>query len=315
MIVFLSTLNQMAFLVLLIIIGYILVKSNAVPGSGAGLLSKLENAVFVPALVMGTFIQNFTIQRMSVAGKYLLCGLAVVLITIPIAIILARVCTKDLYIRNLYTYGLAFSNFGFMGNAVVAALFPDIFMEYLIFVLPFWTFIYLWGVPFLLIPLEEGKNALKDRLKALFNPMFIGMLIGMVIGVLKIPVPTFFNSAITSLGNCMSPVAMLLTGMTIAQIDLSVTLKDRSVYAVSVIRLLMIPAAALAFLAVVPVEYGLALCMVCSLAMPLGLSTIVVPSAYGKDTSVAAGMALVSHLMSCATIPVVFMVFEWIVGK
>lgn len=305
----------MTFLVILIVIGYILVKSNAVADSGAGLLSKLENAVFVPALVMGTFIQNFTIQRMSVAGKYLLCGLAVVLITIPIAIILARVCAKDPYIRNLYTYGLAFSNFGFMGNAVVAALFPDIFMEYLIFVLPFWTFIYLWGVPFLLIPAEEGKNALKDRLKALINPMFIGMVIGMVIGVLKIPVPTFFNSAITSLGNCMSPVAMLLTGMTIAQIDLRVTLKDRSVYAVSVIRLLAIPAAALAFLTVIPMEYGLALCMVCSLAMPLGLSTIVVPSAYGKDTSVAAGMALVSHLMSCVTIPVIFIIFQWIVMR
>ena len=312
MTVFLSTLNQMAFLVLLIVIGYVLVRCHTVPGSGAELLSKLENAVFVPALVMGTFIQNFTIQRMSTAGKYLLCGLAVILLTIPVAVILARVCTKDPYIRNLYTYGLAFSNFGFMGNAVVAALFPDIFMEYLIFVLPFWALIYVWGVPFLLIPSEAGKKGLKDRLRPLVNPMFAGMVVGMVVGLLDLPVPAFLNSAITSLGSCMSPVAMLLTGMTIAQIDLRVTLKDRSVYGVSVLRLLAVPAAALACLTLVPMDYGLALCMVCALSMPLGLNTIVVPGAYRKDTSVAAGMALVSHLLSCVTIPVVFLLFEWV---
>ena len=47
--------------------------------------------------------------------------------------------------------------------------------------------------------------------------------------------------------------------------------------------------------------------------MPLGLNTIVVPAAYGKDTSVAAGMALVSHLLSCITIPVIFMLYELLV--
>ena len=43
--------------------------------------------------------------------------------------------------------------------------------------------------------------------------------------------------------------------------------------------------------------------------MPLGLNTVVVPAAYGKDTSVPAGMALVSHALSVVTIPLVFSVF------
>ena len=145
--------------------------------------------------------------------------------------------------------------------------------------------------------------------------MFVGMVIGMVVGALALPIPAFLSSAITSLGNCMSPVAMLLTGMTIAQIDLRVTLQDRSVYAVSILRLLVIPTVALALLLMIPMEYSLALCMICALAMPLGLSTIVVPGAYGKDTSVAAGMALISHLLSCGTIPLIFMGFEWIMGR
>ena len=48
------------------------------------------------------------------------------------------------------------------------------------------------------------------------------------------------------------------------------------------------------------------LCALCSLAMPLGLNTIVIPSALCKDTSVAAGMTVISHMLSCVTIPIVF---------
>ena len=308
MTVFSSTLNQMAFLMLLIVIGYILVRVKAVPKEGAMLISKLENNVFVPALVMGTFMQNFTAQRMQAAGSYLLCGLVAVLVSIPVAILFARLCTKDEYVRKIYTYGLAFSNFGFMGNAVVSALFPEIFMEYLICVLPFWFFIYIWGTPFLLIPSKEENGGLRAGLKRLANPMFAGMVIGMLIGIANLPVPSFVESAMTTLGSCMSPLAMLLTGMTIAGIDLKATMKNGSIYIISLIRLLLIPAAALAVILAIQLPYELALCAMCALSMPLGLSTIVVPSAYGKDTTVAAGMALISHLLSCLTIPVVFMI-------
>lgn len=307
--VFLSTLNQMGFLILLIATGYILVKLNFVEESGAKILSKLENYLFIPALVLSTFITNFTVESFSTAWKYLLCGTVVVLISAVFAVYVSKLCTKDDYIRKIYTYGLSFANFGFMGNAVVAALFPDVFMNYLIYVLPFWTLIYVWGVPYLLMPSGDKKNVLSG-LKKLINPMFIAMLIGMVIGIFAIPLPSFIGSAVSSLGSCMSPVAMLLTGMTIAKINLKATFKNLSIYAVSAIRLVLMPLVAIVALMLLKLPYELSLCTVCALAMPLGLNTVVVPSAYGKDTSVAAGMALISHLLSLITIPVVFMLFQ-----
>ena len=48
------------------------------------------------------------------------------------------------------------------------------------------------------------------------------------------------------------------------------------------------------------------ICIVCSLSMPLGLNTIVIPSALGKDTSIAAGMTVISHLLAVITIPLIF---------
>lgn len=312
MTLFLSTMNQMAFLLLLIAIGYILYKVKAVPENASASLSKMENNVFIPALVLGTFIENFTTAKLTVAWQFLLAGFIVVGISIPLAILASKCCTKDSYLRKIYTYGLSFSNFGFMGNAVVKALFPEIFMEYLIFTLPFWMLIYVWGVPALLIPSEGGQQGLKDRLKSFLNPMFIAMLVGMIVGLLSPTLPNFINTAVSSLGNCMSPVAMLLTGMTIAKIDLKRTFKTFSLYLVSLLRLVALPLLTILALVFLRLPYELAICAVCAQAMPLGLSPIVVPAGYGMDTTDAAGMTLISHLLSCITIPLIFMLFNFV---
>lgn len=312
--VFLSTLNRMGFLMLLIVIGYIITKLGVVNESSAGILSKLENNIFIPALVLGTFMKNFTPDKINTAWQYLVLGCIVIAISIPIAIFVAKLHSKDDYIRKIYTYGLAFSNFGFMGNAVVEALFPDVFMNYLIFVLPFWAMIYLWGVPTLLIPSKEGKRSFKDKIKPFINPMFIAMFAGIIIGLMGLPIEQnekfFLVEGVTVLGNCMSPIAMILTGITIAKLDLKATFKNLSIYSMSIIRLIVLPIISIIILKYLPLSEGLKLCTVASLAMPLGLNTIVVPAAYGKDTSVAAGMALISHLLSCATIPIIFMLYD-----
>lgn len=308
--VFTATLNQTAFLLLFIIAGFVLSKGRFVPDNAQSVLSKLENTLLIPALVLGTFIDNFTTQTITVAWKLLLGSLALAIIAIGLSLLCVRFCSKDKYERNIYTYGLCFSNFGFMGNAVVSALFPEIFLEYLIFTLPLWTLIYLWGVPVLLMGSTE-KQTLTQRAKSFVNPMFVCMLLGMLIGLSNIPVPQFIRSAVSAAGSCMSPVAMLLTGMTIAQFDLKEVLKIKGVYLVTALRLLVFPLLFLGAMLVFPLPKNFAICALCTLAMPLGLNTIIIPSALGKDTKVASGMALVSHILSCLTIPVILMLFQY----
>ena len=45
---------------------------------------------------------------------------------------------------------------------------------------------------------------------------------------------------------------------------------------------------------------------ICAVAMPMGLNTVVIPAAYGEDTSAGASMALISSVLSIGTIPLVF---------
>ena len=302
--IFSTTLSQMAFLFSLIVIGFILTKLKVVNTDAAGILAKLENNLFIPALVLNTFVQNFTVDRLQSAWQMLLASIILLLVVIPLAIGVSKLMTKDRYIQNIYTYGLCFSNFAFMGNAVVSALFPDIFLEYLIFTLILWMGIYLWGAPSLLMS-DGSKQTLKSRLKSFTSPMFIAMLVGIVLGLTGVKLPDWTNSVISSSANCMSPIAMLLTGITVANIDLKKTFKNGQIYLISLIRLLAFPLLFLVIFMFLPLPETMMICAMCSLAMPLGLNTIVIPSAYGKDTSAAAGMAIISHILSCITIPLV----------
>lgn len=303
---FITTLNQIFFLFGFIVIGYILVKIKVLPENTATVLSKLENTIFIPALVMGTFIENFTIERIAATWKLLSVSFIIAFIAIPFAISVSKLVTKDKYIQKIYTYGLSFSNFGFMGNAIVSSLFTDIFFEYLIFTLPLWILIYLWGVPKLLIVDAGKKHTFKESLKSFVNPMFIAMLIGMVIGLLNISLPNWAVSLIDVSGDCMSPIAMILTGVVVSSISLKKTFTNVRIYAVSIIRLIIMPVFFMAVASFFEISETTYICALCSLAMPLGLNTIVIPSALGKDTTVAAGMAVISHLLSCITIPLVF---------
>ena len=320
----------MGVLGLYMVIGFVIGKIGIVDKGSTKILSKLENNIFLPALVMYTFIQNFNVNTLSTSWQPLLFALGTELVIIPIAIISAKIVTKDEFIRRMYIYGLSFANFGFMGNAVVQTLFSAQFYQaYIIFTIPLWTLIYVWGVPSLLIERKESdgpvtrKTKILQSLKALANPMFIALVIGAIIGITGLGEVLlsmnngkglFAIQVVKVCGDCMSPIAMIMTGITFAFIDIKKVLKDYSIYIVTALRLLIYPLVigGIAWLVdafIVNIPDTIFKCFIITLAMPLGLNTIVVPAAYGRDTSVPAGMALVSHTLSIATIPLIMMIF------
>lgn len=326
--IFTTTLGQMISLFSLIAIGFLLVKVGVLKKEAAGVLSKLENNLFIPALILNTFLTNFTIENLNSTWQLLLFSLCIELVIIPLALLVGRLCERDKYKQGIVAYGIAFSNFGFMGIAVVKAMAPMIVeqfkdtipgitaagleLNYVIFTLVLWTLIYAWATPTLLIPVKGG--GIKARLKSFCNPMFICIVLGMVLGPIPFPRPEPIMSAIGMASDCMSPVAMLLTGITIASVDIKAGFKSHSTWISCALRLLVIPGAALGVFCllsqVLPFTPDYYFCAFCTLAMPLGLSPVVIPAAYGKDTTMAATMALVSHLLSVATLPLMFMLME-----
>lgn len=315
---FISILTQMLILFAFIAMGFILSKTKVLPDNAATILSRLENYVFVPALVMSTFIKNCTKENIGNLWKIIVFSIILLVVLLPITFIVTKLLCKENFLRKIAIYGLEFSNFGFMGNAVVKGVFPELFFNYTVFTLPFWFLIYAWGVPVLLISSSGGERK-GTVLKNFINPMLIAMLVGMIIGLtgLGTILPTQAIGAVDMLGDCMSPVAMILTGATIAKSNIIGLLKCGWLYSVSAVRLFVYPA--LYILAVVFIPKGgfltetMLICGMCMVSMPMGLNSIVVPAAYGKDTSQAAALSVVTHLLSIITIPLMFLLFNTVV--
>ncbi len=320
---FTAILNQMVFLFAFIALGFFFAKTKLVPENSAQVLSRLENLLFIPALVLGTFIKNCTLEDLGRMWKLLVMSGGMLALFIPLSLLSARLCFKENYLRKIATYGLAFSNFAYMGNAVMAGVFGEaMFADYLVFCLPLWLGIYLWGVPVLLISgsNEDGEKVKwKDRLKNFLNPMLVCTVIGIALGLsgLGAKLPKSIVSVVDTAGNCMSPVAMLLTGLTVGKLDLKALLSRWRIYVFSAIKLFLFPLVFLAVFAFLPqnafISRTFLVCGMCVACMPMGLNTIVVPAGYGKDTTDAAGMALVTHILSVGTIPLMFMLFQLIV--
>ena len=307
---FLTTLSQISFLFLLIGAGFVVMRVCKLPNNATNSVSKLVSTLFMPALILTNFMENFTVERLSSAWQFALAGVIVVTLSIAFAVIVARFTSRgDEYRNRIHTYCLAFSNFGFMGTAVVSTLMPDVFMSYLILCTPMWIVNYTWAVPSLLMPNEKGRAF---SFKNLLNPLFMAMVLGIIIGMTQLPIPQFVDVSVEALSKCMSPCTMLLTGMCVAKIDIKRVLKIKSIYILSAIRLLIMPLIFIAVLCIHEFDRGVSLCVLTVLAMPLGLNSVVIPEAHGQDTSEASGMAIVSHVASALTIPLMFALFSLI---
>lgn len=110
------TLNQTIFLLLLITIGYILVKLGLLQENTEKILSKLENYVFIPALVLGTFIDNFTLQKLMGAKDILLVSFIIELVVIPISFLLGARLHKGRIYKKDFSLWIVFFEFWIYGK-------------------------------------------------------------------------------------------------------------------------------------------------------------------------------------------------------
>ena len=304
----------MILLLCFTIFGFLLRKCKILPLETDEVLSKLENIIFVPAIILSGFLDNCTIAILKSMWKTLVFSMAIFVVLLPISFFLAKWLCKEKFLRKIAWYSLLFSNFGFMGNAIVKAVCPEIFFDYTIFIMPFWIAIYMWAVPALLLTGHETKRGFRQTLKTLFNPMFIALFAGLAIGLTGLRLPTVVVSIVNAASNCMAPVAMILTGVVIAKSNVWGLMKNWRLYALAAIRVLIFPLVYIFVAWLLPIGNFITVtmltCGMFMMSMPLGLNPVIVPAAYGADTSEAAGMTLISGIASVATIPFMFWLFQ-----
>ncbi len=320
-----------------IIIGFVLKKTGVFPDSAAKVMSKLVVWIFAPALSFSTMARFCTVSTLKTHGTNIAISSFALLIAVILAVLLSKIFVRNRsYERGIYQYALAFANGGYMGDPLVETLFGSLVLSYYkLAYLPFTFLINSWGFS-ILVP--EQKKGIRNRLKKLINPSLVAILAGVVTGlicgaVLKNPeaataydsiFPRFIISTLDTLKVCMGPTAMIAAGVTIAKYDLLSLFKNKRVYIVTLLRLVLIPTVILAAvyggIQLVNLIFGLSIdntaviLVFFAIAAPVGLNTIVFPEAFGGDPKLGASMAVISHTFCVVTLPLMFALIALVFG-
>lgn len=307
--IFSSVIFQIAVMFSYILVGFILCRGNFIPKESGTVFSRLENKIFMPAVVINTFMANCTVENIKEKWIFIVYSTVILVFCIIVGYIVGRLLGKTEYLQKIYRYSISVLNFGFVGTAMVSGIYGANSIElfdYLMFTLPLNMFTYSIGVAWLV---PNGGKAFS--IKSFINPIFISLFIGALWGLLSLPKFKLLTTLISGAADCMSPIAMILTGFVIGSYNLSSLFRQWQTYIVAGIRLIGLPVVICIVLRLLNTPDEIIIATLCANAMPLGLNTVIIPSAYGENPETGASMALVSQICSVVTIPFLFFAFGY----
>ncbi len=308
--VFLLTLQKVAFLLVVIFLGYFLRRSGKVDRKAASTLSFLTTAVFNPAYVIRILPQQFTIEKLSSNFKILLLSACLVFFTVMAARFLAKTFARDDFERRSLSYVFAFANTGYFGYPVIEGVFGQaVLAQFMVFCIPFNMTIYSYGYG-----LFMNKGEKTDWKKVFLSPAMVSYYVGIVMGLTGFRFPGFLSDAIDATGACMSPACMLSIGIVLATFSAKELLSGLRPYIYSLFRLVILPILFGAILYFVGIRENYYAISLASISMPVGLNVVVFPESVGMDSSKNAKICFVSVLLSIITLPIVFALVKAIAG-
>lgn len=304
-------LQQMIVLFILMGIGYFCSRKNIITEEVGKKLSAIVVNIANPALILTGCMGEERIQ-----GKELLLTAAIMLVMYGALLVLAYLLPRALKVekksRGTYQAMTVFSNIGFMGFPVIAALYGNGALLYAaLFMIPYNILIYTYGISAITGEKKESgreKNSSQKKaspLGRIFNIGVIACILTILIYLLGIPVPVFLKTTITHLSNLTAPLSMMVIGASLASIDLKKLFTDGKLLIFSVIKLIVIPV--IGILLIRQFVGNQVLCGVCMvmLATPVGSMTAMLAQQYDGDYEMASRGVALTTILSVVTMPLV----------
>ena len=293
--------EQVILLLLFILAGYLLVRTKLIDGKHTKILSTLAVYVFLSCNIFRTFANNFTPTYLKEKYSLILVSAVVLVVMVGLSWVVSKVMTKNKYKQNIIRYSLTIPNYGYAGYAMAEGIYGSLMLQNVMMVtVPISVYTYTIGYCML-------TNS-KFSLKRLVNPITIAMVCGAIVGFFGIPLPNVVHLFLNKSAGCMAPVGMILAGAVVAEYKFSDLLKKPEVYMVTALRLVVLPILTGIALRLLHLEMAM-IPMMLIVSMPCGLNTIIFPKLIGEDCQTGASLALVTNLLSCLTVPLIFALF------
>lgn len=303
-------LHQLATLFLLMGAGFVLFRLKLLNAAFNRTLAKLLVHVAMPFLIIDS-VFNLT-GRAPVFTVFVVLAAAIMLyLILPLfGYLIARLLLVPKPQRGLYTYMTAFSNVGFMGFPLISALLGAEAVFYTaLFNIIFNLSSFSYGI--LLICSDRGqqddRNEKKEnsRLRMLLSPGILLSLLAILFYFADLPFPSPVADAVGYIGGLTTPLAMLLTGASIASANLPEMLRDKRMYPFILLKQVVLPLCLYPLFRLFIRDMLLLHVILIMLSLPVANSAVLFSIEYHADEKLAARGVFLTTLCSAATIPLV----------
>lgn len=290
-------LRQIVIMFLYMAIGGLLFQKGLITKEGSKSLANLLLYVVLPCVVVKSFCVACTPERTSGLLVSFLAALGILLLAMAVSHLLFQKNPID-------DFGAAFSNAGFMGFPLVAAVQGS---EAIFYAAGFVALLNAlqWTYGQSLISGDPSYRSPKAILK---NPLVLSLLLGILIFCFEIPVPAIASDLLAALAALNAPLAMVILGVYLAQTDPKTLFNDPHLYVVAAARLVLIPLLTILVLKLLPAQYAaIATTLVIVAAAPIGSNVAVYAQKLGKDYAYAVRGVCLSTLLSAITMPLLML--------
>ncbi len=289
-------LKQIILMFIYMMIGFLLYKKKFVTEQGSKELGKILLYVILPVVIVKAYLVTFSVELL----KGLVLSFMASLLALLLSMFLSRVVFGSRY--PIEQFSSAFSNAGFIGIPLVEMTFNDSMAVFYVSSFVALLNILQWTYGIVVMTGKKDSIALK---KITTNPIIISFLLGILLFFLPVELPEVLDSAVAAIASMNAPVAMIILGIYLAQMRLRDFFTDRAVYLCALMRLIVIPLATAAVLALIPGNEMLKMSVLIVAATPVGSNVAIFAQMEGLDHTQAVKDICLSTVLCIVTIPVV----------
>ena len=297
-------LQQLIIMFIIMVIGFITYKVKLLNQDANKAFSTFLLMVVNPALIISVFQIDFD----PAMALLLLFAFFAALLSHLIGIFVVNISVRK---KNNPDYGVermasVYSNCAFMGipiiNAVIGSEGVFFLSAYItVFNLLLWTH----GVGLL-----KGGFSIKNIKGGLLSPVFIATMVAIFFYVTGIRLPILLVDSLGTIAGTITPLAMMIAGLSIAQADLKNIFLKLSMYKIHFLRLIIIPFLTLGLLWFFNLEPRVAYTILIASACPTATAGIMMAVKYDKNYVYASEIFASGTLYGLLTLPFVVFVAE-----
>lgn len=290
----LTLVKQTVTMFLLAGVGFAMFKSGKITKEGSKSIGNILIYGSLPCVLISSFFIEKTQEHMIGLAISAALGFLLVLMSI----LVGKLCFRE---DTIAKFAAAFPNPGFFGIPLILA---SLGSGCVFYVAGFIACVNLgqWTYGVAVMTGQKGGFSFKRLVTA---PFAIAIAIGLAIFLTGIEVPGILKNSIDAIKELNTPLAMFTVGIYLAQTDLKNMFFKKSLYTISLVRLLVIPALAILLLWPLPASMlDMKIALFIAAACPVGSNIAVYAQLHNQDYAYSVETVIISTILAIVTMPI-----------